>query len=168
MSDTGTTSPAPTATAVLEHVVRSIVDDPSAVVVDAAPGRHRVRLEVRVGEGDLGRVIGKRGKTAQAIRTLVRAAASKDEVDVDVDFVQYWNISNERADRSHSVKCYNPWIGKPYIMVDDKTYYLSEGEYEDHWDNVWHDSCRGQHVYYRVSRLGDSEDFKEYELIIYD
>ena len=77
----------PTATAVLEHVVRSIVDDPEAVVVEASSGRHRVRLEVRVGDGDLGRVIGKRGKTAQAIRTLVRAAASKDGVDVDVDFV---------------------------------------------------------------------------------
>jgi len=79
--------PAPVATAVLEHVVRSIVDDPDAVAVDASHGRHRVRLEVRVGPNDLGRVIGKRGKTAQAIRTLVRAAASRDGVEVDVDFV---------------------------------------------------------------------------------
>lgn len=79
--------PAPVAMAVLDHVVRSIVDDPSAVVVDASPGRHRVRLEVRVGPNDLGRVIGKRGKTAQAIRTLVRAAASRDGVEVDIDFV---------------------------------------------------------------------------------
>jgi hypothetical protein len=79
--------PAPVATAVLEHVVRSIVDDPDAVVVDASHGRGRVRLEVRVGPNDLGRVIGKRGKTAQAIRTLVRAASSRDGVDVDVDFV---------------------------------------------------------------------------------
>jgi hypothetical protein len=78
--------PAPVASAVLEHVVRSIVDDPGAVVVDGQPGRGRVRLEVRVGPNDLGRVIGKRGKTAQAIRTLVRAASSRDGVDVDVDF----------------------------------------------------------------------------------
>ena len=79
--------PAATAIAVLRHVVRSIVDDPDAVVVDGAPNRNRVRLEVRVGPNDLGRVIGKRGKTAQAIRTLVRAAASRDGVEVDVDFV---------------------------------------------------------------------------------
>ena len=79
--------PAPVASAVLEHVVRSIVDNPDAVVVSAAPGRGRLRLEVRVGPDDLGRVIGKRGKTAQAIRTLVRAAASRDGVDVEVDFV---------------------------------------------------------------------------------
>lgn len=83
--DTG--GSAPVATKVLEHVVRSIVDDPEAVIVDASHARHRVRLEVRVGPNDLGRVIGKRGKTAQAIRTLVRAAASRDGVEVDVDFV---------------------------------------------------------------------------------
>ena len=53
----------------------------------AGTSRRAIRLEVRVGPNDLGRVIGKRGKTAQAIRTLVRAAASRDGVEVDVDFV---------------------------------------------------------------------------------
>lgn len=85
--DDGNSIPAPIATAVLEHVVRSIVDDPEAVRVDGAEGRHRVRLEVTVGPGDLGRVIGRRGRTAQSIRTVVRAAATRDGVDVDVDFV---------------------------------------------------------------------------------
>lgn len=84
--DQGNQVPAPIATAVLEHVVRSIVDDPEAVRIDGATGRNRVRLEVRVGPGDLGRVIGRRGRTAQSIRTLVRAAASRDGVEVDVDF----------------------------------------------------------------------------------
>ena len=79
--------PAPTATAVLGHIVRSIVDDPEAVRVDAIEGRNRVRLEASVAPGDLGRVIGRRGRTAQSIRTLVRAAASRDGVDVDVEFV---------------------------------------------------------------------------------
>lgn len=77
---------APTATAVLTHVVRSIVDDPEQVTVDASESRGKVRLEVRVGPGDLGRVIGRRGRTAQSIRTVVRAAATRDDVDVDVDF----------------------------------------------------------------------------------
>jgi len=77
---------APTATAVLTHVVRSIVDDPSLVIVEGAESRGRVRLEVRVGPGDLGRVIGRRGRTAQSIRTVVRAAATRDDVEVDVDF----------------------------------------------------------------------------------
>ena len=73
MSDVaGNGALAPTAAAVLTHVVRSIVDDPDAVQVDASEGRGRVRLDVRVGPGDLGRVIGRRGRTAQSIRTVVR------------------------------------------------------------------------------------------------
>ncbi|MFZ9628911.1 MAG: KH domain-containing protein [Ilumatobacteraceae bacterium] len=72
--------------AVLEHVVRSIVDDPDAVKVSAGHARGKVRLEVSVGPGDLGRVIGRRGRTAQSIRTVVRAAAVRDSVEVDVDF----------------------------------------------------------------------------------
>lgn len=79
--------PAPIATAVLTHVVRSLVDDPDAVRVHHVEGRHRLKLEVTVGPGDLGRVIGRRGRTATSIRTVVRAAATRDAVDVDVDFV---------------------------------------------------------------------------------
>ena len=78
---------APTATAVLRHIVTSIVDDPDAVQVDAVESRGRVRLDVRVGPGDLGRVIGRRGRTAQSIRTVVRAAGTRDDTDVDVEFV---------------------------------------------------------------------------------
>lgn len=78
---------APTAAAVLRHIVASIVDDPEAVQVEAVPSRGRVRLDVRVGPGDLGRVIGRRGRTAQSIRTVVRAAGTRDDTDVDVEFV---------------------------------------------------------------------------------
>lgn len=77
---------APVATAVLKHIVTSMVDQPDAVKVESTTGRGRVRLEVTVGDGDLGRVIGRRGRTAQSIRTVVRAAAVRDGVDVDVDF----------------------------------------------------------------------------------
>jgi predicted RNA-binding protein YlqC (UPF0109 family) len=84
------TATTPAAVAVLEHVVRSIVDDPDAVRVDVttadSAGAPKLLLEVRVGEGDLGRVIGRRGRTAQSIRTLVRAAAVRDDVEVDVEF----------------------------------------------------------------------------------
>lgn len=87
MSDSAATGEAPVATAVLTHVVRSIVDNPDAVRVEGSNARNRVRLEVQVGPGDLGRVIGRRGRTAQSIRSVVRAAATRDGVDVDVDFV---------------------------------------------------------------------------------
>lgn len=78
---------APVAESVLTHVVRSIVDDPSAVRVESLDDDGKIVLEVRVGEGDLGRVIGRRGRTAMSIRNVVRAAATRDGVDVDVDFV---------------------------------------------------------------------------------
>ncbi|MEJ7720007.1 MAG: KH domain-containing protein [Ilumatobacteraceae bacterium] len=87
MTDTNEISGAPTASAVLTHIVRSIVDDADAVQVDATDDGDRVRLDVRVGPGDLGRVIGRRGRTAQSIRTVVRAAAIRDDVDVDVEFL---------------------------------------------------------------------------------
>ena len=78
---------APVASSVLTHVVRSIVDNPDAVQVESVDDGDKVLLEVRVGDGDLGRVIGRRGRTAMSIRNVVRAAAARDGVDVDVDFV---------------------------------------------------------------------------------
>jgi predicted RNA-binding protein YlqC (UPF0109 family) len=84
----GNTISAATARTVLEYVVRSVVDDPDAVRVDVDDRRRgAVRLDVTVGPGDMGRVIGRRGRTAQAIRTVVRAAAARDDVNVDVEFV---------------------------------------------------------------------------------
>ena len=83
MSDTV----APTAVAVLEHIVKSIVDDPSSVSVEVDESGSRPTLNVRVGDGDLGRVIGRRGRTAASIRTVTRAAASKDDVEIDIEFL---------------------------------------------------------------------------------
>ncbi|MEZ5180203.1 MAG: KH domain-containing protein [Acidimicrobiales bacterium] len=78
----------PNATAVLEYLVKQVVDNPDAVSVSTSPGRHgAVQLDVRVGDGDMGRVIGKRGRIAQSIRTVVRAAAVKDDTSVDIEFV---------------------------------------------------------------------------------
>ena len=78
--------PAPTAISVLDLLVTSLVDDPDAVRIDPIEQRGRIRLEVRVGPEDMGRVIGKRGRVANAIRTVVRAAAVRDGVEVDVEF----------------------------------------------------------------------------------
>jgi predicted RNA-binding protein YlqC (UPF0109 family) len=78
---------APTAVAVLTHIVKSIVDQPDEVTVDEVSGDGKLRLDVRVGEGDLGRVIGRRGRTAASIRTVTRAAASKDGVELDIEFL---------------------------------------------------------------------------------
>jgi predicted RNA-binding protein YlqC (UPF0109 family) len=90
-TDDATSAPdaggAPTAAAVLAHIVRSIVDAPDDVQVETSTSGPRVRLDVHVGPGDLGRVIGRRGRTAASIRTVTRAAAAKDGVEVDIEFV---------------------------------------------------------------------------------
>ncbi len=78
---------APTAVAVLTHIVKSLVDEPDAVSVEVDDSGRRLTLNVRVGEGELGRVIGRRGRTAASIRTVARAAASKDDVDIDIEFL---------------------------------------------------------------------------------
>lgn len=79
--------PATHARAVLAYLVESIVDDPDGVEIEVSDSGSRTRLDVSVSPGDMGRVIGKRGRVANAIRTVVRAAAVRDELEVDVEFV---------------------------------------------------------------------------------
>ncbi len=78
---------APHAVAVLEHVVKSVVEHPDAVKVNQAVNGDNVSLTVEVGPGDMGRVIGRRGRIANAIRTVVQAAAVRDGVTIDVEFL---------------------------------------------------------------------------------
>lgn len=78
---------APNAVAVLEYLVQSVVDDPDAVEIEVDDDGRRPALNVTVGDGDMGRVIGKRGRVAQSIRTVTRAAAVKDELEIDIEFL---------------------------------------------------------------------------------
>jgi predicted RNA-binding protein YlqC (UPF0109 family) len=73
---------------VLEFVAKSIVDDPDAVEIDMEEGRRgEVRLSLRVSPDDMGKVIGRRGRVAQAIRAVVRAAGAREGLEVGVDIV---------------------------------------------------------------------------------
>jgi len=71
----------------LEHLVKGIVDNPDDVTVDLVTGRRGRTLEVRVNPEDLGKVIGRSGRTAKALRTVVAAIGGKgvrvDVVDTD-------------------------------------------------------------------------------------
>ncbi|MEZ5322986.1 MAG: KH domain-containing protein [Microthrixaceae bacterium] len=86
MSDTATGTTA-RAEAVLAFVVKGIVDNPDAVKVSTT-GEDRLQINIEVGDGDMGRVIGRRGRVANAIRAVGRAAAAIDGLDVDVEFVE--------------------------------------------------------------------------------
>lgn len=73
--------------AVLTHIATSLADEPDRVtVVPEARGR-RVTLRLNVAQQDMGRVIGRRGRTAQAIRALVAAAGAKEGLTTSVDIV---------------------------------------------------------------------------------
>ena len=71
----------------LEHLVKGIVDHPDEVTVDMVSGRRGRTREVRVNPEDLGKVIGRSGRTAKALRTVVAAIGGKgvrvDVVDTD-------------------------------------------------------------------------------------
>jgi uncharacterized protein len=76
-----------TALAVLTYLARSLSNDPDSVVIDTEERRGGLRLNLHVAPDDMGRVIGRRGRTAQAIRTLVNVAGAKDGVQASVDIV---------------------------------------------------------------------------------
>jgi hypothetical protein len=61
----------------IEYIVKALVDNPDKVAVHEIAGEKSIIFELKVGEGDLGKVIGKEGRTAKAIRTIVTAAAMK-------------------------------------------------------------------------------------------
>lgn len=74
---------------VLEIIARSLVDDPEQVDVKEIENEdHTVTLELRVAESDMGKVIGKQGRIAKAIRTVVKAAASHENKKVAVEILQ--------------------------------------------------------------------------------
>lgn len=87
MSDDGNRKAGAHAFDALDHIVRSVVEHPDDVQIEVDDAGDAVRLDVRVADGDMGRVIGKRGRVAHAIRTVVRAAAVLDDVDVEVEFI---------------------------------------------------------------------------------
>ena len=76
------------ARAVVEHVARHLVDDPDGVFVDANEQANGVTLLVHASPGDLGRIIGKRGRVIQALSQVGRAAGATEGVRVTVDVAE--------------------------------------------------------------------------------
>jgi predicted RNA-binding protein YlqC (UPF0109 family) len=61
----------------VEYIVKSLVDDPSAVIINIVEGEKSTILELRVAPEDIGKVIGKHGRIAKAVRTILQAATAK-------------------------------------------------------------------------------------------
>jgi predicted RNA-binding protein YlqC (UPF0109 family) len=84
--DTGTVSGG-TAQGVLEYLATAIVDEPDGVEVQVDERRNGIELSLHVAPDDMGKIIGRRGRVAQAIRTVVRAAGAKDGIEAQVEIV---------------------------------------------------------------------------------
>ena len=71
----------------VEVIAKSLVDDPDSVVVTEREEKRATVLELRVADSDMGKVIGKQGRIAKAIRAVVKAAAAKEDKKVIVDIM---------------------------------------------------------------------------------
>jgi predicted RNA-binding protein YlqC (UPF0109 family) len=71
-----------------EYIAKSLVDHPDEVVVDEIRHGNRVTLELSVAKDDMGRVIGRGGRVANAIRNLLRVAAEREGCQVTLDVVE--------------------------------------------------------------------------------
>ncbi len=76
------------AKAVVEHVTRSIADEPDAVEVEMTERRGEVSIIVHADKSDMGRLIGKRGRVVQALRQVTRAAGAAEDIRASVDIVE--------------------------------------------------------------------------------
>lgn len=72
---------------ILETIIRNLVDNKDAIEIKELAGEQSVVFEVKVAENDMGKVIGKQGKIASSIRTVMKAAASKENKRVTVEFI---------------------------------------------------------------------------------
>ena len=71
----------------LEAIITSLVNDPSSVSINEVDGEKAIIFEVKVAKSDMGRVIGREGKMAKAIRTIMKALATKEGKKVNVEFI---------------------------------------------------------------------------------
>ncbi|HWQ79765.1 MAG TPA: KH domain-containing protein [Anaerovoracaceae bacterium] len=72
----------------VEAIAKSLVDNPDAVEVKEVPGKQAIVIELKVAPDDMGKVIGKQGRIAKALRTVVKAAATKANKKVVVEIIQ--------------------------------------------------------------------------------
>lgn len=71
----------------LELIINSLVNDKEAVSINEIDGEKSVIFEVKVAENDMGKVIGKEGRIAKAIRTIMKSLAAKEEKRITIEFI---------------------------------------------------------------------------------
>lgn len=71
----------------LEAIITSLVNEPSEVSINQVDGEKSIVFEVKVANSDMGKVIGKEGRIAKAIRTIMKAVAAKEGKKISVEFI---------------------------------------------------------------------------------
>lgn len=105
----------------VEYVVKSLVSNPDAVIVDRRIDEKGVLLELTVDPEDLGRVIGKRGATAQSLRTLLRALGTKNEARYNLKIVDNGIDSESRTPAiSDDIDSSSPMSNSDGSLDDDQ------------------------------------------------
>ncbi len=113
----------------IEYVVKSLVGKPEAVHIDRRIDEKGVLLELTVDPEDLGRVIGKRGATAQSLRTLLRALGTKNDARYNLKIVDNGTGSNGGASTSSSSD--DNHSSTPAPVPDDQLKTIDEVSEED-------------------------------------
>ena len=72
----------------IEYIVKNLVDNPDQVRINEVGGTHTLIIELSVDKSDTGKIIGKKGKTINAIRTLLMAVASRNDMRVNLEIVE--------------------------------------------------------------------------------
>ena len=71
----------------LKTIISNLVDDKDTVEINEVDGEKSIVFEVKVAEGDMGKVIGKQGRLAKSIRTVIKALAAREHKKVSVEFI---------------------------------------------------------------------------------
>ena len=72
---------------ILESIILNMVDNKEEVTITEKSDEKTITLEVKVAESDMGKVIGKQGKIAKAIRTVMKSLAAKDHKKISIEFI---------------------------------------------------------------------------------
>ena len=72
---------------ILEIIIKNLVSDKNAVSINEIEGENSVTFEVKVANTDMGKIIGKQGRTAKSIRTIIKAIALKEQKKVNIEFI---------------------------------------------------------------------------------
>lgn len=72
---------------ILETIILNLVDNKEAVEIKELDGEKSVVFEVKVADGDMGKIIGKQGRLAKSIRTVIKAVATREQKRVSVEFI---------------------------------------------------------------------------------